>query len=115
MTKTKKSVVSSRRERLVRVSAEDIFNRPLTEEQKAQLDRLAVLPDSEIDCSDIPELTEEELARMVRAVPLRDARPKVAVSVRLEPRVIEWLKRGGKGHVSRINDILVQAMLSDRR
>jgi hypothetical protein len=37
---------------------------PLTEEAKARLDALAALPDSEIDCSDIPEATEEQLARM---------------------------------------------------
>jgi len=37
---------------------------PITEERKAQLRALAARPDSEIDTSDIPELTDEQLARM---------------------------------------------------
>ena len=34
----------------------------LTPEQEAEFERLFTLPDDEIDCSDIPELTEAELA-----------------------------------------------------
>jgi uncharacterized protein (DUF4415 family) len=63
--------------------------------------------DSGIDYSDIPRLTDEQLAQMVR---LRDNRPKVAVSVRLNPQVLEWLKSKGAGHLTRINDILVYLM-----
>jgi len=37
---------------------------PLTEERKAELLALAERPDEEIDYSDIPELTDEELERM---------------------------------------------------
>ncbi|MCL1909102.1 MAG: hypothetical protein FWG12_07035 [Holophagaceae bacterium] len=37
---------------------------PLTEQDKRELDALAAMPDDEIDCSDIPEATEEQLARM---------------------------------------------------
>ncbi len=40
---------------------------PLSDEEREQLRRLAELPDSEIDCSDIPESTEEQL---------RNARPR---------------------------------------
>ena len=39
-------------------------------------------------------------------VRLRDVRPKVPVSVRLDPRVLAWLKSKGEGHLTRINDIL---------
>jgi uncharacterized protein (DUF4415 family) len=39
-------------------------------------------------------------------VRLRDLRPKAPVSVRLDPRVLEWLKSKGQGHLTRINDIL---------
>lgn len=95
------------------MSAEDIFNKPLTKRQLALAKRLAAKQragdDSDIDFSDIPELTDAQLAKMV---PLRDARPKVAVSVRLEPRVLEWLKSQGPGHLTRINDILVAWMTS---
>jgi uncharacterized protein (DUF4415 family) len=56
---------------------------------------------------DIPALTEEQLASMLR---LRDVRRKVAVSVRLDARVLEWLKSKGEGHLTRINDILTNLM-----
>lgn len=39
---------------------------PLTEAQKADLRRLAAKPDAEIDTSDIPELTDTQLAEMKR-------------------------------------------------
>ena len=57
-------------------------------------------------------LTEEQLSKMVR---LRDVRPKVPVSVRLDPRVLEWLKSKGEGHLTRINDILTNLMEAERR
>lgn len=36
---------------------------PLTEEQKQRLDALAKMSDDEIDYSDIPKMTKEELAK----------------------------------------------------
>ena len=48
-------------------------------------------------------------------VRLRDIRPKVPVSVRLEPRVLAWLKSKGAGHLTRINDILRNIMEVERR
>jgi hypothetical protein len=49
---------------IVRFREDEIL--PLSEERKAELRELAKRPDDEIDCSDIPELTEEDWARMVR-------------------------------------------------
>lgn len=46
-------------------------------------------------------------------VRLRDVRRKVAVSVRLDPRVLDWLKSKGEGHLTRINDILLNLMEVD--
>jgi uncharacterized protein (DUF4415 family) len=61
---------------------------------------------------EIPRLTEEQLASLVR---LRDARkPKVAVSVRLDAPVLDWLKSKGDGHLTRINDILTRLMEAER-
>ena len=62
----KKSSASSRPEELVSVNAGDILNKPLTKRQRAMLSRLAKLPDSEIDYSDIPPLTDAQLADVVR-------------------------------------------------
>jgi uncharacterized protein (DUF4415 family) len=74
--------------------------------------RQAAGDDSGINFKDIPRLTEEQLANVVR---LRDAKPKVAVSVRLDPRVLDWLKSKGEGHLTRINDILANLMEAERR
>ena len=68
--------------------------------------------DSDINFDDVPALTGEQLAQMVR---LRDVRPKVPVSVRLDPGVLEWLKSKGAGHVTRINDILRNIMEAEQR
>ena len=68
--------------------------------------------DSQIDFEDIPRLTEEQLASMVR---LRGVRRKIAVSVRLDPRVLDWLKSKGEGYLTRINDILTNLMEADRK
>jgi uncharacterized protein (DUF4415 family) len=45
----------------------------------------------------------------------RDVRRKVPVSVRLNPEVIDWLKAKGRGHLTRINDILMNLMEAERR
>ena len=46
----------------ISVNAESIFNRPLTKRQQQALGRLAARPESGIDYSDIPPLSEEQLA-----------------------------------------------------
>ena len=98
------------------MTSEDIRNRKWTEAEKEVLRRgaakQAVRDDSDIDYSDIPRLTQEQLARMVR---LRSPRRKVAVSVRLDPRVLDWLRSKGEGHLTRINDILTNLMEMERR
>ena len=112
----KKSSGSSVRGRLTSVKSEDIRNRRWTETEKATLRRLAASQaagdDTGIDFSDIPALTGEQLAHMVR---LRSARRKVPVSVRLDPQVLDWLKSKGEGHLTRINDILLNLMDAERK
>jgi len=49
-------------------------------------------------------------------VRLRDVQAsKVPVSVRLDPEVLAWLKTKGEGHLTRINDILLNLMEAERR
>ncbi|MGA2598576.1 MAG: BrnA antitoxin family protein [Bryobacteraceae bacterium] len=74
--------------------------------------RQAAGDDSGINFDDIPQLTDEQLASMVR---LRDVTRKVPVSVRLDPRVLDWLKSKGEGHLTRINDILMNLMEAERK
>lgn len=109
--------VSSQPEELVRVTSEDIRNRKWTEAEKQAIRRAAAdraagldLPESEYE--DIPRLTAEQLAQMVR---LRGSRRKQAVSVRLDPEVLGWLRSKGEGHLTRINDILTNLMEAERR
>jgi len=107
----------SRPARLKSMRSEDIKNRQWTERERQTLRRVArrqaAGDDSRIDFEDIPRLTDEQLASMVR---LRDARPrKVAVSVRLDARVLDWLRSKGEGHLTRINDILTNLMEAEQR
>lgn len=112
----KKSPASSQPAGLKRMRSADIKNRRWNEQDRQMLRRHAAKQaagdDSDIDFEDIPRLTDEQLAQMVR---LRDTRPKVPVSVRLEPRVLEWLKSKGAGHLTRINDILRNIMEAEQR
>jgi uncharacterized protein (DUF4415 family) len=82
----------------------------LTDTQKAQLATLAARPDSEIDCSDIPPLTE---AFWKNAVFGQFYKPtKTSTTLRLDADVLAWLKAEGKGYQSRINAILRREMLA---
>jgi uncharacterized protein (DUF4415 family) len=111
----KKSSASSRRAGRKSVKSEDIRGRKWTESERQALRHAAERQlrgdDSDIDFRDMPRLTEEQLANLVR---LRHARRKVAVSVRLDPQVLEWLKAKGQGHLTRINDILLNVMEAER-
>lgn len=59
--------------------------------------------DSDIDYSDIPPLSEEQLAQFRRP-------RKVLVAARIDREVYDWLMRYGRGYSSRINMILRTAM-----
>jgi uncharacterized protein (DUF4415 family) len=113
----KRSSALSRPARLKSMRSEDIKNRRWTEPERQALRRnarrQAAGDDSHIDFEDIPRLTDEQLAKMVR---LRDVRPrKIAVSVRLDPQVLDWLKAKGGGHLTRVNDILANLMEAEQR
>ena len=113
----RKSSATSRPERLKSMRSEDIKKRQWTERERETLRRVAgrqaAGDDSRINFDDIPRLTGEQLAGMVR---LRDVRPrKVAVSVRLDPQVLAWLKSKGSGHLTRVNDILANLMEAEQR
>ena len=82
----------------------------LTEEQTAGLKALAARPDSEIDTSDIPVMTDEQWRKAVRRDLYRPV--KRQVTARLDADVLAWLKAQGKGYQSRINAILRREMLA---
>ena len=98
------------------MKSEDIVNRKWTERERETIRNAAALQrageDSGIDYSDIPKLTQNQLSHLIR---VRRAKRKVAVSVRLDPEVLDWLRSKGAGHLTRINDILANLMIAERR
>lgn len=105
MNMAKRSSASSPRRKQKSLRSENIRRRRWTKSELEVVRRIAARQaggdDSGINYEDIPRLRDEQLAKMVR---LRDFKPKVPVSVRLDPRVLEWLKSKGEGHLTRIND-----------
>jgi uncharacterized protein (DUF4415 family) len=94
------------------MKSEDIKSRRLTKRESQTVQEIAARQvagdDSRINFKGIPRLTDRQLAAMVR---FRDVRPrKRAVSVRLDERVLVWLKSKGRGHLTLINDILANLM-----
>jgi len=90
----------------------DLNNHPIMSNEKAQsLKNLALLPDSEIDYSDIPPLTEEFWKQAVRNPFYKPT--KALTTVRVDADVLAWLKSKGKGYQTRLNAILRAAMLEE--
>lgn len=92
-------------------SASSRPGKPPTERQKAALDRIAKSQKragaERIDYSDIPALTDKQLAEFKR-------RPKKLVAVRLDADVYEWIQRFGAGYSTRINEVLRTVMSQQR-
>lgn len=83
----------------------------VTPAMKRRLKKLAERPDSEIDFSDIPELTEDFWKN---AIPSPFYRPvKKQLTVRLDSDVIAWLRKNGTGYQTRMNALLRSAMLKE--
>ena len=82
---------------------------PMTEERLAKLRALEARPDSEIDFSDAPEMTDEEWKNAERGHFYRPV--KRQITARVDADVLAWLKSQGKGYQSRINAILRREML----
>ncbi|MDD2461632.1 MAG: BrnA antitoxin family protein [Kiritimatiellia bacterium] len=64
--------------------------------------RLQRMKDTEIDFTDIPQIDKAMFKKMVIRMPVK----KAALSLRLDPRVIEWFKGQGPGYQTRINAVL---------
>jgi uncharacterized protein (DUF4415 family) len=82
---------------------------PLSEEDRLDLRRLADLPDSDIDLSDIPEWTAEDFKNAVRGAYYRPTKGQITAKV--DQDVIAWLKSAGPGYQTRMNAILRREML----
>ncbi len=88
---------------------------PLSEKQVAELAALERRPESEIDFSDIPPLSEGFWKNAERGrfnKPTKPTKPtKTSTTVRIDSDVLAWLRAQGKGYQSRMNAILRREML----
>jgi len=85
---------------------------PLDEERFKKLKKMQ---DKDIDFSDMPALTQEQLARLVPAKLLNRSlyRPvKIPVKVNYDADVLEWFRSFGKGYQTRMNSALREYMLA---
>jgi uncharacterized protein (DUF4415 family) len=79
----------------------------LTAEKRKHLARLAKMPDSRIDLSDIPEIKSLPSDAVIG----KFYRPKkTSVTIRLDADVLAWLKATGEGYQTRVNTYLRQLM-----
>jgi uncharacterized protein (DUF4415 family) len=79
----------------------------LTPEKRKRLERLAKMPDSSIDLSDIPEIKNLPSDAVIG----KFYRPrKTRVTIRLDADVLAWLKGTGDGYQTRVNTYLRQLM-----
>lgn len=83
-----------------------------TKRDLQQLRALSRRPDSEIDFSDIPEITDEMWRKAVRGNSYLPK--KQQLTVRLDTEVLEWLKGMGKGYQTKLNAMLRAAMKASR-
>lgn len=92
----------------IRYSVDILNPPPLTEEQKRRLEKLAAMPDEDIDFSDIPPLDEKFWANAQRN-PFYQKALKQQLTIRLDADVLDWFKRrakDGKGYQTDINAAL---------
>ena len=85
------------------MSADDLkppFERPLTSNE------LAALADEDIDYSDIPELDDEFWEKAVAVYPPTDRPSKKQTTLRLDPDILAYFRRDGRGYQTRINAVL---------
>src|ERR1700692_79829 len=80
---------------------------PLGKREIRQIEALGRRPESEIDFSDIPEITPEMWWHATRGNPY--LRKKEQLTVRLDADVLAWLKGLGKGYQTKLNALLREA------
>jgi uncharacterized protein (DUF4415 family) len=76
--------------------------RPLSRELRAQAKAIAAMPESEIDTSEMPEITD--FSRAVRGGLFRPI--KKPLSLRVDADVVAWFQRQGDGYQTRMNAAL---------
>ena len=74
----------------------------ITKPSRTDWERVATMPDEEIDYSDIPPLRDD----FFKDAQVRWPEKKKQVTLRIDPDVIEFFRKQGKGYQSMINAVL---------
>jgi len=96
---------------MTKIVKKSLSDSRLTARHKRGLEKVSRRPDSEINTSDIPELTEKFWQNAVRNPFYRPL--KQQLTLRLDADIIAWLRRQGRGYQTRANALLREAMLGD--
>lgn len=87
------------------------MSNPYTAKVRAELKALEQMPESEINLDDIPEVKDwsgAERGKFYRPV-------KERVTVRIDTDILHWLKSGGKGYQTKMNEILRKVMIHQQQ
>lgn len=76
--------------------------KPITKPSRTDWERVSAMGDEEIDYSDIPPLRED----FFKDAQIRWPEKKKQVTLRIDPDVIEFFRKQGKGYQSMINAVL---------
>lgn len=82
----------------------------MSKPSKTEWKRLSSMKDEDIDTAEIPELDDAFFRNAELRVP-----PKQPVTLRLDADVLAWLKSGGPGYQTRINQLLRRYMESQHQ
>lgn len=98
---------------MTKIVRRTLTDEKLTAKQRRGLAKLARRPNSEIDYSEIPPLTEKFWENATRNPFYRPV--KKQVTLRIDADVLAWLRQQGKGYQSRLNSLLRSAMIEKLR
>lgn len=98
-------------ENIVRISLEDLRNKKLTQVQKNRLAILRAMPDSEVDLSDIPMLSDDDKHLWYKPG-LQMPTNKQSLTMRVDADVLSYFKKTGRRYQTQINAVLRQYMMA---
>ena len=91
------------------------FTKDTLPPDQTDLQRVQNMPDSQIDLSDSPELTPDQLAKAVLRRGIKPTPNTEMLNLRVDNDVLEWWRARGKGYQSEINAVLRAVMLEQQR
>jgi len=93
-------------------SAMDLQNPPpFSAEELAELKALEAMPDSEIDCSDIPPLDDNFLKNAIRNPYYKPIKASNALPI--DADVLGWFIKKGEDYQAKINAVLREFMIGE--